>query len=114
MPLTQLETDLRQLARNRIANGQLPNAVPERMWGGKSSGHSCSLCDRPIRELELELEEQVDGKVQTFHFHVLCQSLWQLECVHEHHLKNRPMSKAEGQTKAPPEGRGSIKSVFIG
>jgi hypothetical protein len=90
MPLTQLETDLRQLARDRIAKGQLPSAVPERMWGGKGSGRSCSLCDKPIGEMELEVEEHIDGKIQTFHFHVLCQSLWQLECVHEYHLRTHP------------------------
>jgi hypothetical protein len=94
MPLTQLETDLRQRARDRIATGQLPNAVPKRMWGGKGSGRSCSLCDTPIGEMEIEVEERIDGKTRTFQFHVLCQSLWQLECVRDHHVKNRPMNEA--------------------
>lgn len=95
MPLTQLEQNLRQLARERIANGQLPSAVPERMWGGKGSGRSCSLCDAPIRDVELEVEERINDTIQTFHFHVLCQSLWQLECVREYHLKNPPLSTPE-------------------
>jgi hypothetical protein len=90
MPLTKLETELRVVARERIAKGQLPRAVPERMWGGKGTGRACALCDAPIEEMELEVEEHTDGKLQTFYFHVLCQSLWQLECVREHHLEKGP------------------------
>jgi len=97
MPLTQqLETELRPVARDRIAKGQLPATVPIRMWGGENARRACSLCDRPIEELELEVEEQIDGKLQTFHFHVLCQSVWQLECVSEHHLRTDVKSSISG------------------
>ena len=85
--LTQLETELRQIARLRIAAGQLPHSFPLRMWGGYGTGRSCSLCEKPIAEAEIEVEQVLDGKLQTFQFHVLCQSLWQLECVREYHRK---------------------------
>jgi len=94
MPLTQLETELRLVARDRISKGQLPSAPPIRMWGGEGTGSPCSLCDKAIEEAELEIEQRINGKVRTYHFHVLCESLWQLECVRKPHLTNSPPSKA--------------------
>lgn len=90
MVLTQLETELRQIARHRIANQQLPHAASSRMWGGQGTGRSCSLCDQPIGEAEIEVEQILDGKLQTFQFHILCQSLWQLECAREYHDSGGP------------------------
>jgi hypothetical protein len=89
MPLTQLETELRLVARERIQQGRLPRVMPSRMWGGKGAGQCCALCDKVIQreESELEVEELVDGRVETYHFHVLCQSLWQLECVRDDYIK---------------------------
>jgi hypothetical protein len=91
MSLTQLETRLRLVARERIEKGKLPSAVPSRMWGGRGGGKPCALCDTVIKreETELEVEERLGGKVETFHFHILCQSLWQLECVRDYHLKQK-------------------------
>jgi hypothetical protein len=92
MPLTQLETELRLVARDRIEKGRLPRVVPSRMWGGKGAGRRCALCDKAIRreESELEVEEHLNGKVETYRFHVLCQSLWQLECVRDDYVKKHP------------------------
>jgi len=66
MPLTQLEAELRPIARERIATGQLPREVPTKMWGGPGSGQPCALCDKPIRheEVELELEVHMDENVR--------------------------------------------------
>jgi len=91
MSLTQLETRLRLVARERIEKGKLPHAVPSRMWGGRGGGKPCAICDTIIKreETELEVEERLGGKVETFHFHILCQSLWQLECVRDYHLKQK-------------------------
>jgi len=87
MPLTQLETELRPRARERIASGELPCEVPARMWGGNGSGKSCCLCDKPIQHQDVEFEFEVDGR--TFLFHMVCQSIWQLECAREQVLKNQ-------------------------
>ena len=83
MPLTQLQADLWTLARERIAQGQLPREADARMWGGHGTGQPCTLCDNPIRrdEVEFEVEEHRDGAVHTFRFHRICQSVWQLECA---------------------------------
>jgi hypothetical protein len=74
------------------------------MWGGTGTGSPCSLCDKPIEEAEIEIEQRVNGKVHTYHFHVLCESLWQLECVRDYHLKNRPLNRSGGLNETPPEG----------
>lgn len=92
MPLTKLETELRIVARERIAQGQLPCGTTLRMWGGQGTEQPCDLCDKPIRPAEVEYEVEVrdSGAVHTFRFHILCQSMWQAECVRADHLKKRP------------------------
>ena len=86
--LTQLETELRRAARDRIEKGQLPDVVPPRMWGGKGAGRHCALCDKAIQgdEMELEVEQHCDRKAQSLCFHVFCHSLWQLECAQDRRL----------------------------
>jgi hypothetical protein len=90
MPLTKLETELRPIARERIAKGQLPGQVPLKMWGGPGIGQPCALCDKPILrgEVEYELEGHIDGTLRSFRFHVVCQSVWQLECARADYLKS--------------------------
>ena len=83
MPLTQLETKLRRIARSRIATGQLPRVVPLQMLGGKGSGRLCALCDKPItsEEMELEVEPRIDRERAPLCFHVACHSIWGLACT---------------------------------
>jgi hypothetical protein len=78
----QLETELRRVARDRMAKGQLPRVVPLQMWGGKGAGRLCALCDKTIEpdEMELEVEQRIDGEIYPLQFHVACHSLWRLEC----------------------------------
>lgn len=91
MPLTKLEAELRPIARERIATGQLPAEGPSRMWGGHGSGAPCALCDKPIPpgDIEFEVEDQLEGTPHTFRFHMVCQSVWQLECARDHYLKKQ-------------------------
>jgi hypothetical protein len=74
----QQEEALRTRARERIAQGLLPQEKPTRIWGGHGSGLSCSLCDRPIAnsEPEMELEYEPPARVPTIRFHLRCQSIW--------------------------------------
>ena len=89
MPLTELEARLRPIARERIAQKTLPCEVPGQIWGGKGSGKPCSLCDLPIKadqvEYEVELPD-VDGGNASWLFHIVCQSIWQLECARRDHI----------------------------
>lgn len=82
MPSTRQE-ELRRLARERIDQRELPGEEPAQVWGGQGSGRLCALCGIPIRsdELEYEFEQRLAGRVQTFRFHVTCETLWQLECT---------------------------------
>jgi len=95
MPLTQLEQRLRDVARGRIAQGELACVGPPlRMWGGYGQGEGCVLCDTMIKpsEVALEVEESIEGKVRVLWFHIVCQSIWQLECARAEYLKNRVVS----------------------
>ena len=78
----QLETELRRVARDRMAKGQLPRVVPLQMWGGKGAGRLCALCDKTIEpdEMELEVEQRIDREIYPLRFHVACHSLWRFEC----------------------------------
>ena len=65
-----------------MAKGQLPRVEPLQIWGGKSAGGYCALCDQSIEpdEMELEVERRIDGELAPLRFHVVCHSLWRLEC----------------------------------
>ena len=97
MPLTQLEAELRPIARKRIATGQLPNTAPSTMWGGPGTGQPCALCQKTIlpADMELEFEAPHDGSLRKLRFHVVCQSVWQLECARHDYLKKHPSTPDE-------------------
>jgi hypothetical protein len=91
MPLTKLEQALRLAARERIASRQLPSGGLSRMWGGYGTGQLCALCDKPIQPNEIEYEVEHPGAaVQTFRFHIVCLSAWQLECARDDYLMKHP------------------------
>jgi hypothetical protein len=91
-PLAKLEAELRPIARDRIATGQLPRETPARLWAGRGTGQLCALCDKPIQrnEVEYDVERHIDEGVQMFPFHVDCESVWQLECARGDFLVKRP------------------------
>jgi hypothetical protein len=62
--------------------------------GGHGRGEGCVLCDTMIKpsEIALEVEESVEGKIKALWFHIVCQSIWQLECACAEYLKNRVVS----------------------
>jgi hypothetical protein len=79
MSQAEREQELRIIARERIANGELPCTQVARMWGGFGNGRICSLCRELIQRDQMELEVETDG--HCLRFHVVCQSVWQLECA---------------------------------
>jgi hypothetical protein len=98
MPLSERETELRPLARECIAKGRLPRNPPAKLWGGRGSGELCALCGKPIErdQVEYEVEVSLDGTVRTFRFHIVCQSVWQLECARDDHFRERSEDTVTG------------------
>jgi hypothetical protein len=85
--LKRLEQELRPIARQRIANGQLPREVLTRVSDGCGTGRLCSLCDRPIQPGEPNTKLSVSGRpLKRFGF-TGCHYAWQLECAR---VKRRP------------------------
>lgn len=80
MPLTGHERDLFVLAREHIAGGRLPSAVPKSLGAGRGTGATCSLCGQPIEPEQVEYELNGDGG-ETFRFHLRCHAIWQLATV---------------------------------
>lgn len=79
VPLTKIETELRQEARGRIARGDLPCTAPKKVYAGKGNDELCSLCARLIHAELIEYEVVVAER--TLHFHLLCHGIWQIECA---------------------------------
>jgi hypothetical protein len=75
------------------------------MWGGKSAGGYCALCDQSIEpdEMELEVEQRIDGELAPLRFHVVCHSLWRLECGRA--LQISPSRVDEEPIQQPPQIR---------
>ena len=74
--------DVSGCIRSRIASGLLPipTVAPDEMWVGKGSGRSCSVCDQPITEAEIEYETDLPtGKTLRLH----------QQCLHEWHEERR-------------------------
>jgi hypothetical protein len=74
----EYEEALQARARQRIEQHLLPRERPARMWGGRGTGVSCSLCDEPILESEPEMELEFEGVTGApiVRFHLRCQSVW--------------------------------------
>ena len=84
------EGELQQMARQRIASGELPCHPEARTWGSRGAGAPCSLCTRTIRADEVEYEvafpdSRSQGDPRTVRFHLRCHAVWQAECrmLHE-------------------------------
>ena len=77
-PSQQGRDTLRDTARERIEQARLPRNKPSRMWGGRGSGQTCSLCDKPILDSEPEMELEFDGEASApvVRFHLQCQTVW--------------------------------------
>jgi hypothetical protein len=80
-PSQRDQNTLRARARDRIDCGLLPRTKAARTWGGRGSGHACSLCDAPILESEpeMELEYEDSSPNSVLRFHLQCQSIWETE-----------------------------------
>jgi len=77
-PSQQGRDALREIARERIEQARLPKNKPSRIWGGRGTGQTCSLCDQPILDSEPEMELEYEGHAShpVVRFHLQCQTVW--------------------------------------
>ncbi len=68
------QSEIRDLVVKKLRAGQLPLTIPERVFGGPSSGAECAACDRKIQPGSSEIEAQCDDAT-TRVYHVLCFSV---------------------------------------
>lgn len=90
--MAEVDRDLKELAKQRIASGELPCPPAARTWGSHGSGAPCSLCAQPIQAHEIEYEvatvdsrESAEGR--TVRFHLRCHAAWQAECQTRPHVR---------------------------
>jgi hypothetical protein len=102
-----MEMDLHLRARELLAEGGLPSAVPSLLWGGLGQGDACALCSQPIQrnEMQYEIEVKMERGAQCFRFHLPCHLAWWAECMQFRHGKDRPESTSQRSAtglKSPP------------
>ncbi|HTT04460.1 MAG TPA: hypothetical protein VMF64_04170 [Steroidobacteraceae bacterium] len=90
--MADVDGELKRLAEQRIASGELPCPPASRTWGSHGSGAPCSLCARPIQTHEIEYEvAPVDlrgaADPRTVRFHLRCHAVWQAQCHHKAHVR---------------------------
>jgi hypothetical protein len=80
MAPSQVQVDLRPLARARTADGSLPCVVPRQVLAGYGGGAPCDLCGDPIPGSEVEYQiVSSDGRI--YRFHTACQDVWETACL---------------------------------
>jgi len=70
------EPDRSALIRAKLASGELPNAKPEKVWGGKGTGQRCSGCGRPITAADVEYEVDLPAARLAMRLHQPCLEAW--------------------------------------
>ena len=69
---------IRQLIRQKLADGRLPhNSIP-RVWGGPGNGESCQACEEGISQSEFIIEG-ISENGRGIQFHVECFYIWDSE-----------------------------------
>jgi hypothetical protein len=81
------EKALREKARAVVQSGKLPSRRPDRTWGGLGVGASCTICEPPVTQDQMEFEIQFarDGDnpgLDKFHVHIRCFAEWEFERRH--------------------------------
>ena len=104
----RMTLSLRKEAREAIRTGKLPDAPPDRMWGGPAGGADCTICGAPVPpdQMEFEIEFAHHGDragPDRHHLHVQCFEAWELERRENALVSEETSSTADGdRPPAPP------------
>ena len=90
IPEAHDERELRSKAREAILSGKVPSSPPQETWGGPGSGDECSICGKPLRAEQIELElsflsEAEDrsthgnAEKRSYRLHIRCWTAWEAE-----------------------------------
>ena len=71
---------LAEVIRTKIEMGLLPDKAPEKLIGEHGDGSTCSVCDAPIFDSEVQWRFVARDKIQ-YRFHVGCHIRWEAECL---------------------------------
>jgi hypothetical protein len=86
---------LRQLIREKLADGRLPHDSIPRTWGGAGNNETCVACDLPIAKNQFAME-RLDATSNGILFHVQCFCYWDTE--------RRPLGRLPGRVAGRASG----------
>jgi hypothetical protein len=80
------ESNLRQLAHERIGAGQLPmHSGGGRVRSGRGRGEPCALCGAPVAFELVSCEvSSASGTRSRFRFHLACHTVWVIESIDQY------------------------------
>jgi hypothetical protein len=73
-----MDHPIRDLIRERLADGRLPYTPIPRTWGGPGSGETCDGCGKTVTTAQLVIEN-LDAGGRGVQFHVACFHVWDVE-----------------------------------
>jgi hypothetical protein len=81
--LTFDENALREVVRQRVAQGRLPCKQQDHTWAGKGTGLDCVVCALPIssQQVEYELQFGTEAPLIVVRMHRPCLTAWERECL---------------------------------
>ena len=69
---------LRLLIEAKLADGRLPRERGDRVWGGRGSGETCTVCEDSVSKDQLVMES-FGPKGDGLFFHLKCFKIWDHE-----------------------------------
>ncbi len=87
--------ELRSRAALQINSGNLPLIVPHEVVAGQGAGEPCAVCGQSIERSQTVYEVADSRYCHALALHVVCYSVWQLEC-------SGRLQSAERQPPAEP------------
>jgi hypothetical protein len=69
---------LRNMIREKLADGRLPHNHISLMWGGPGNGETCDGCGETVTKAQMVMEG-LSAKDRGVQFHITCFHVWEAE-----------------------------------